>query len=129
MPSETHVIILVHGIRDYALWQERIRRVLSEHFKVASTNYGQFDLIRFLMPIAYFRNKAIERVWDQIRDVKKQYPTANLSFIAHSFGTYIIANILSRQFDFVAFRVVFCGSVVKYSYPFEQAAERFELLS
>lgn len=125
MPSNAHVIILVHGIRDYALWQERIRGVLAEHFIVKSTNYGRFDLLRFLIPIAYFRDNAIESVWDQIRDVKKEYPKAKFSFVAHSFGTYILANILSREFDFKAFRVVFCGSVIKYNFPFEQLTERF----
>ena len=125
MPSDAHVIILVHGIRDYALWQERIRRVLAEEFIVESTNYGRFDLFRFLVPGNYFRNWAIESVWNQIRDVKKEYPNAKFSFIAHSFGTYIVAHILKRDFDFTAFRIVFCGSVVKRNYPFEQISERF----
>jgi hypothetical protein len=123
--QDAHVIILVHGIRDYALWQDRIRNVLKEHFTVESTNYGRFDLLRFLVPLSHFRNKAIESVWDQIRDVKKQYPDAKFSFVAHSFGTYILAQILSREFDFSAHQVVFCGSVVKYNFPFEQIADRF----
>jgi hypothetical protein len=123
--DRSQVIVLVHGIRDYALWQDKIRKVLSEHFVVESTNYGRFDLFRFLIPIRYFRQRAIESVWNQIRDIRLQYPNSRISFIAHSFGTYIVANVLSSEFDFHAFRVVFCGSVVKYSYPFEQVADRF----
>jgi hypothetical protein len=120
-----HVVILVHGIRDYALWQDAIRKVLKDQFTVESTNYGRFDLFRFLVPIRYFRERAIESVWNQIRDVKKQYPSAKFSFVAHSFGTYILAQILSREFDFAAYRVIFCGSVIKYNFPFEQFADRF----
>jgi hypothetical protein len=48
-----------------------------------------------------------------------------LDDIAHSFGTYILANILFRAFDLIAYRVVFCGSVVKYNFPFHQIADRF----
>ena len=77
------------------------------------------------MPNEYFQNRVIEKVWDQIRDVKRQNQNAKLSFIAHSFGTYILANILQREFDFDAYRVIFCGSVVKYDFPFEQIDRRF----
>jgi hypothetical protein len=125
LEQSEHVVILVHGIRDYALWQDAIRKVLKDEVTVESTNYGRFDLFRFLVPISYFRNNAIRSVWKQIRDVKKQYPNAKYSFVAHSFGTYILAQILSQEFDFAAYRIIFCGSVVKYNFRFEQIAERF----
>jgi TIR domain len=45
-----HVIILVHGIRDFALWQAEIRPALEENgFKVEVTNYGRFNLLEFLL--------------------------------------------------------------------------------
>lgn len=123
-----HVVILVHGIRDFALWEDAIGKVLKgQQFIAQSTNYGRYDLFRFLLPVSYFRNKAIESIWNQIRDVRKQYPhpDTTFSFIAHSFGTYIVAQILRREFDFAAYRVIFCGSVVKYNFPFEQYSNRF----
>ena len=120
-----HVVILVHGIRDFASWQERVGKVLRGDFIVETTNYGRFDLFRFLTPIQYFRNAAIERVWGQIRDIKKQHPNAKYSFVAHSFGTYIVAHILKRNFDLTAHRIIFCGSVVKYNFSFEEFSERF----
>jgi len=96
------------------------------HFKfVETTNYGRFDLVRFLLPISYFRSAAIEVVWRQVRDIRRQNPERKLSFVAHSFGTYVLAHILQREFDFTAFRIVFCGSVVKYGFPFEQFGDRF----
>lgn len=40
------VVILVHGIRDFALWQTTIRSTLEqEGFKTEATNYGRFNLI------------------------------------------------------------------------------------
>lgn len=124
MPAE-HVILLVHGIRDYGLWQNSIRSELKKKFVVYSTNYGRFDLIRFLLPVRWFRDKATKKVWDQIRTARAKHPTARISIIAHSFGTYVVANILQREFDFSAHRVIFCGSVIRYDFPFEQFSHRF----
>ena len=126
MQDKGHVVILIHGIRDYALWQEKVRRTLETDFIVEPTNYGRFDVIRFLIPVFYFRDRAIERVWKQIRDIKLQYPNAKFSFIAHSFGTYVLANILARNFDFRAHRIVLCGSVLPYDFELEQISNRFE---
>src|SRR4029077_10161629 len=102
-----HIVVLVHGIRDHALWEQGIRKSLSEAgLASASTSYGRFDLIRFVLPIPYFRNWAIENVWDQVRAVRAQHPDAKLSFIAHSFGTYIVANMLSRDVTLKADKVI-----------------------
>ena len=121
-----HVVLLVHGIRDIARWQNEIRATLeSEGFTVQPTNYGRMNLIEFLLPISYFRKIAINTVWKQIEYAKKLHPEANFSIIAHSFGTYIVANILRNDFNLSINRVIFCGSVVKYGFPFEQVNERF----
>jgi hypothetical protein len=121
-----HVVILVHGIRDFALWQTRIRSALEEEgLKTEATNYGRFNLIQFLLPGSYFRNKAIATVWNQIRIIKQNNRTRLLSVIAHSFGTYVIAHLMQENFDVKFHRVIFCGSVVRYGFPFEQFQDRF----
>ena len=121
-----HVVILVHGIRTYAPWQNTLRAELEGRgIKVELTNYGYFDLFRFWVPIPRVRASAINRILISIRDVRKLYPHAKLSFLAHSFGTYIVTNILRQEFDFCAHRIVFCGSVVKYNFPFHEVADRF----
>ena len=121
-----HAIILVHGIRTYAPWQNTLRAELeAQGTKVELTNYGYFDLLRFWLPIRRIRSSAINRVWISIRDVRALYPYAKISFLAHSFGTYIVASILRREFDFRAHKIVFCGSVVRYDFPFHEIADRF----
>src|SRR5262249_51333801 len=123
---DKEVIILVHGIRTYARWQNMLRTEFSRiGIPVEPTNYGYFDLFRFLLPVPWFRKAAVERVWDLVRVVRQDYPASNISFIAHSFGTYIVAEILEKKFDFKAHRVVFCGSVIRYDFPFEQIKDRF----
>lgn len=121
-----HVVILVHGIRTYAPWQNTLRTELERKgVKVELTNYGYFDLFRFLLPIQKIRLSAINRIWISIRDVRKLYPHAKISFLAHSFGTYIVASVLRREFDLRAHRIIFCGSVVRYDFPFHEIADRF----
>lgn len=127
MAKPTDVIIMIHGIRTYAIWTTAVRSCLeAEGFIVEPTNYMRLDALRFLLPSSYFRNQVIERVWLQIRDVIKQHPGKDISFIAHSFGTYVLAEILARNFDLKADRIIFCGSVLRYDFPFEQIADRFQ---
>lgn len=124
--AHPHVVILIHGIRDYALWQNEIAHTLAdEGFIPQPTNYGRFDLFRFLVPIPYFRKRATDTVLDQIRDVRKRFPNAQYSVIAHSFGTYVFAQILKRGFDLTFHRVIFCGSVLSYKFDFKQISDRF----
>jgi WD domain, G-beta repeat len=121
-----HVVILVHGIRDYALWQDSVRKTFENAgFKSESTNYGRFNLIEFLLPFSYFRTKAIDIVWRQIRIIKQNNEGALLSVVAHSFGTYVIARLMQETFDVKFHRVIFCGSVVRYGFPFEDFQNRF----
>jgi hypothetical protein len=43
--AQTHVIVLVHGIRDFALWQTTVRSTFEkEGFKAEPINYGRFSL-------------------------------------------------------------------------------------
>jgi hypothetical protein len=89
---EDNVVILVHGIRDYALRQSAIRATLREAgFVVEPTNYGRFNIFQFLTPIPFFRRWAINQVREQIRIVKKRHPSTGLSIIARGLGTYVVA--------------------------------------
>jgi pimeloyl-ACP methyl ester carboxylesterase len=122
----TPVVILVHGIRDYALWQDSIRSTLEgAGFKVEPTNYDRFNLIKFLLPIWFFRRQAMEDVWTQIQIVVQNNPTAPISVIAHSFGTFVVSHLMRDEFVLKFHRVIFCGSVVPYNFKYEQIQNRF----
>jgi hypothetical protein len=125
-PTQQHVVVLVHGIRDFALWQTTIRSTFEEEgFKAEATNYGRFNLLQFLLPLPYFRKKAISTIWKQMRVVKQNNEGSLISVVAHSFGTFVIANLMQENFDIKFHRVIFCGSVVRYGFPFEQIQNRF----
>ncbi len=121
-----HVVVLIHGIRDYAKWQDKLRKVIEAYgFQVELTNYQRFDLLRFLIPIGYFKGKAVAQIWHQIQQVYAKHPGKSVSFIAHSFGTYVLTRILRENFNFTAHRIILCGSVVKFDFPFEEFNGRF----
>ena len=125
-PPQEHVGVLIHGIRDFADWQSVIRHTLEANdLKVELTNYMRFDLLRFLAPFKFFRRKVIDNIWLQIEQIKELHPGAKISFIAHSFGTYILSEILQQRFNFQVYKVIFCGSIVRYKFPFQQINKRF----
>jgi hypothetical protein len=46
--------------------------------------------------------------------------------IAHSFGTFAIGSILKEHSEFKWHRIIFCGSVVRDDFPFDQVLDRFD---
>ena len=124
--SNQDIIILVHGIRDHALWQTEIRATLERNgFIVEATNYGRFGILRFLSPFPFFRRQAIRQISEQVRIINQRYPGHRLSIIAHSFGTYVVSKMLQQHFDLRLHRLIFCGSVVPYKFTYEQIQDRF----
>jgi hypothetical protein len=110
------VIVLLHGIRTHAEWQEMVRRVLERipHTKVIPLKYGFFDAFRFWFP-GRLRRKPIDELRWRIRDAHNLYPGARLSAIAHSYGTYAICQILDDDPGMKLGRLVLCGSILSTS--------------
>jgi pimeloyl-ACP methyl ester carboxylesterase len=123
--SGPHVVVLVHGIRTRAAWYVEVRDALiKDGFQVELTNYGRFDLFRFLLPIPFLKKKAAAEIERDIRAVFSRHRVDTVSVIAHSFGTYIITWILRHRFDINFGRIIFCGSVVKFRFPFQNYSMR-----
>jgi hypothetical protein len=109
-----HLVVLLHGIRTAAEWQEEIRDAIEGlDLIVKPMKYDYFDVLRFIMPIKLFKEQKISYVTDQLRALRQFYPNAEISIIAHSFGTFIVSEIIKRQLFGSFRRIVFCGSVVK----------------
>src|ERR1051326_4619786 len=119
--ADTHLVMLVHGIRTRAPWYIAVRDLLeAEGFQVGLSNYGRFDLVRFLLPLPFLKAWTAADVERYVRAAMDQHGVKEVSVIAHSFGTYIVAWILRRRFDIKFKHIIFCGSVVKFRFPFEQ---------
>lgn len=128
--SDAHLVIIIHGIRDFAFWTDDISRSLRKNgLKVARANYEWMNIVQFLLPVPFFRNRARDKVWAQVQDnaseFQNNYPTGKISFVAHSFGSWIVASLLRDNPLLKAHRVIFCGSVVSRGYAIRAIRSRF----
>lgn len=113
----TDFVFVLHGIRDRGEWTSKVKEALAgagikEGRRVESNNesYGYFPMIRFLLFIA--RQTNVRWFADQYVESISRYPKAQISFVGHSNGTYILAAAL-RRYSALQFRnVYFAGSVV-----------------
>jgi pimeloyl-ACP methyl ester carboxylesterase len=123
---DTHLIILVHGINTRAKWTNDIKSALRKAgFVVEATSYGKFGVPRFLLPFGWLRKGAIERVSRAITTATALHRPTKTSIISHSFGTFVIANILADHPEFVWERIIFCGSVVRDDFRLDLNLHRF----
>ena len=108
-----HIVVLIHGIRTHATWAEMVGAVLVQDAgaRVVPLKYGFFDLLRFLCPLRT-RRAPVARLLRELRDLRTQNPTARISAVAHSFGTYALTRALEEP-DIRLHRVIFCGCIVK----------------
>ena len=114
------IVVLIHGIRTHAAWQEMVAKVLRERkATVIPIRYGYFDVFRFLCPVLT-RRGPIARVLRELRDIHSDNPSSNICVIAHSFGTYAVAKILADNTDVRLSRLVLCGSIVPTSYRWDR---------
>ncbi|MER9329498.1 hypothetical protein [Mesorhizobium sp. M0488] len=122
-----HVLIAVHGIRDFGTWRDALAQALAQHgIQVAGVHYGFFDLFRFLFPLPWFRRAAIRKVERKVLGIVKDFPNAKFSYLAHSFGSYVVAHMLLNNPTFQAHRIILCGSVLRYNFPISQLRCNYE---
>jgi pimeloyl-ACP methyl ester carboxylesterase len=126
--EDVHLVILIHGINTRALWMNEVRPALEEvGFRVAPTSFGEYGIMRFLAPFSWRRRAAIGRVVDDIKLAEEIHKPSKVSVISHSFGTYVFFEIILRQYTQFKFdKVIFCGSVIRDSFPFREIVGRFE---
>ncbi|QDV25287.1 lipase family protein [Aureliella helgolandensis] len=120
--AETHieeVVVLVHGIRTFANWQPLVVRILEEipGIKVVPIKYGYLDAIRFWCP--FTRSGPIDDVRREVQNARRKHPNAQLSVIAHSFGTYAITSLLRDNPDLHLNRLLLSGSIVSRSFRWD----------
>lgn len=117
------VIVLIHGIRTCATWQELVRHQLDQ-FESTITypiGYEYFDVFRFWCPF-FTRKKPINRILNELRGIQVKHRNDKVCVIAHSFGTYIISRILLDQSDVRLDRLLLCGSVIPENFRWDKIA-------
>ena len=121
----TDVIFLIHGIRDYGDWTQKvgeaidhIAKAIERRVVVYRPAYERFPLLGFLLTMERIRK--VRWFIDQYTQAIAKFPQARIHFIGHSNGTYLLAKSLELYPDCQFHNVIFTGSVVRRSFPWDR---------
>ena len=127
-PSGTpSLVITVHGIRTFGQWQDRLKKLIQSQdpsIAVENYGYGYLTLPAFCIPFA--RWFVIRRFKRKLVLQLRRYSNVKVSFVAHSFGTYIVAKALLSLKDEERPQVeniVLSGSVLKSNFDWDNLFE------
>jgi pimeloyl-ACP methyl ester carboxylesterase len=129
--SVKQVVYVMHGIRDYAPWARELARAIETTavkegragVRAIAAPYGWFPMLPFLL--YGDRQEHVRWFMDQYTEHVARFPFAEVDYIGHSNGTYILAAALQRYKSLRVRHVYFAGSVVpsRYSWlPFLDAS-------
>lgn len=120
---QTQIVVLLHGIRTRAEWQDQVSQKLESipNTKVLSLGYGFFDLFKFWFPF-FTRQGPIRRITRDLNDIIASNPSSQIVVFAHSFGTYIVSEILRDEPHIKFSRLLLCGSIIKEDYRWANLA-------
>lgn len=123
----TDVIFVMHGIRDYGHWTQKIarkaiRRAASldgDRVVVSETStYGYFPMLPFILPGT--RRRKVEWLMDEYAEAVARYPEATFAYMGHSNGTYLVARALQLYPVAKFTNIVLVGSVVVTDYDWQK---------
>jgi hypothetical protein len=128
--EKTRLLFLVHGIRDYGDWLDKVKLKIGElasredetfgKLKAVPYKYPYFSMMHFLF--AFHRNRELRKFMDRYTEEILTNPNArdHAGYIGHSHGTHLLAEGL-RNYQACAFeRVALAGSVINRSFPWSQ---------
>ena len=128
-PVVEHAVIVVHGIRDNGFWTKRVAREIKTLgresgliVRAPTPSYGYFSMLDFVMPGG--REQAAFWFMERYADVKNHFPSAKISFVGHSNGSYIAARALELCAAIRFENVVLAGSVVRRDFPWARFPRR-----
>jgi len=117
-----HAVLLIHGIRDWGEWHQKVQRVLeSNTVRVSGPKYGYISPLPFVLGC---RRRPSDAVYQEYQNARRMFPKAEMSVIAHSYGSHILTELLRHYPDMRFSRIVLCGSVVKQGFRWDTVSEQ-----
>jgi O-acetyl-ADP-ribose deacetylase (regulator of RNase III) len=127
----SHAVFMIHGIRTEAAWYESVSGILKAKdprlYPVAG-GYGFFDTFSFLLPIGPLRRRTVQRVKEKLDPLRQNPAIRQISVVAHSFGTYILGELLRQDRSLKLHRVLLCGSILPEDFKWETHAAQVDPL-
>jgi hypothetical protein len=127
-----HLVIIVPGIRDRGGdWNVVCRELQMAGLSATIAGWAEFfSLPRFLVPAPWFRRIAMRSLLRRISRAIQAYTyegqLPRVSFIGHSFGSYILSYVLRKEPSIQTYRLILCGSVLGRDFDFTNFMQRFE---
>ena len=125
-PPPSHVVFLLHGLRSSRDgWVGDLARRIRQRTPdadVVESSYGRLSLVAFVLP--GIRRREIRWLQDQYTEYLARHPNATFDVVAHSNGTYLVGESMSRVPSMQFRRVVLLGSVLPTDYPWRERHER-----
>ena len=122
------IVVLLHGMNTNAEWQEALAEPIRNETSLEPlvVGYGNFHPVKFFIPLIY-RIGRIQRVRRDLLGIQERNPGTQISIVAHSFGTYVLTNILRTTPELKFHRVILCGSIVCTDYDWTAVANRISI--
>jgi len=106
------VVISIHGIRTRGVWQKDLVPPLARaDFIPYALDYGKYRAVSLAIGCA--REKQIAWLLQQYNRIVQESGDERPSIIAHSFGTYQVAELLDRNPNVKFDKVIFAASIVR----------------
>lgn len=129
------VVLLLHGIRTNAFWHQQFDEIITRLEKepsptslsltIISRKYGYFPVFEYAVP--FFRRRKVEWLRDVIEKLQTQNADNDICVVAHSFGTYLLSEVLKRNPGLTIHSAIFCGSVVKRDFEWDEIFGRDQI--
>lgn len=110
--ADRHLLLLIHGIRTQAEWQGKVSAMLTRPgTTVVPIKYEYLNVFLFWCPVLT-RALILRDIHRRLKDAIAEHRPAQISIIAHSFGTYSIAKLLKKHPDLRCDKLILCGAIV-----------------
>lgn len=113
--------IVIHGMNTRGNWQESLIWKLSNLYKFSIPVFVyKYGLVQIGAAIPFLQKKMVKNFADQYRRISSKCNSDKSDYrpdvIAHSFGTWIIANALKLNPDITIGRLILLGCIVEPDY-------------
>jgi Putative serine esterase (DUF676) len=127
MHAKKHIVILVHGIRTFGDWQDRLYALLKSSepaVEVHIYKYKYLGTLAFLLPP--LRDRVVKEFREYLASHAEAWHDARVDIVAHSFGTYIVAQAIAGLTDEGPrfHTVILSGSVLQVTFPWNNIIRR-----
>jgi hypothetical protein len=114
------VVVIMHGIRDEGEWMPPLERLIRDETgaEAQSLNIDRISLTRFLLAELFLGY--VKSYSDAALQLLSNYDEADVLFIAHSYGTWCLRDLLNNwpyKGSIMPTGIIVCGSILPMNCP------------